>query len=31
VAYDETPEALWPLAQRSLMAHVQRIEELAML
>ncbi|MFZ2394544.1 MBL fold metallo-hydrolase, partial [Rhodoferax sp.] len=31
LAYDDTPEALWPLAQRSLMAHVQRIEQLAML
>jgi glyoxylase-like metal-dependent hydrolase (beta-lactamase superfamily II) len=31
LAYDDTPEALWPLAHRSLMAHVQRIEQLAML
>jgi len=31
LAYDDTPEALWPLAKRSLAAHVQRIEQLAML
>ena len=28
-AYDDTPESLWPLALRSLTAHVQRIEQLA--
>ncbi|WP_096697555.1 MBL fold metallo-hydrolase [Polaromonas sp. AER18D-145] len=31
LAYDDTPNALWPLAKRSLTAHVQRIEQLAML
>ncbi|MFZ2391156.1 MBL fold metallo-hydrolase [Rhodoferax sp.] len=31
LAYDDTSEALWPLAHRSLTAHVQRIEQLAML
>jgi glyoxylase-like metal-dependent hydrolase (beta-lactamase superfamily II)/8-oxo-dGTP pyrophosphatase MutT (NUDIX family) len=31
LAYDDTPAALWPLARRSLAAHVQRIEQLAML
>ncbi len=31
LAYDDTPTALWPLARRSLAAHVQRIEQLAML
>jgi len=30
LAYDDTPAALWPLARRSLVAHVQRIEQLAM-
>lgn len=29
LAYDDTPAALWPLARRSLVAHVQRIEQLA--
>ncbi|WP_114973431.1 MBL fold metallo-hydrolase [Rhodoferax ferrireducens] len=29
LAYDNTPAALWPLARRSLAAHVQRIEQLA--
>ena len=31
LAYDDTAEALWPLAKRSLAAHVQRIEQLALL
>lgn len=31
LAYDDTPKVLWPLAKRSLAAHVQRIEHLAML
>jgi len=31
LAYDDTAEALWPLAKRSLAAHVQRIERLALL
>ena len=31
LAYDDTPTALWPLARRSLVAHVQRIEQLTML
>ncbi|SMP79151.1 MBL fold metallo-hydrolase [Noviherbaspirillum suwonense] len=30
-AYNDTPQALWPLARRSLLAHVQRIEQMAML
>ena len=28
-AYQDTPEALWPVAQRSLQAHVNRIRRLA--
>jgi len=28
LAYDDTPESLWPLAERSLLAHVQRIRAL---
>ena len=31
LAYDDTAEALWPLAKRSLAAHVQRIGQLALL
>ena len=31
LAYDDTDEALWPMAKRSLAAHVQRIEQLALL
>ncbi|MBI5910416.1 MAG: MBL fold metallo-hydrolase [Betaproteobacteria bacterium] len=31
LAYDDTAETLWPLAKRSLAAHVQRIEQLALL
>ena len=30
-AYADTPENLWPLAQRSLIAHVERIRELGLL
>ena len=30
LAYDDTPAALWPMARRSLAAHVQRVEQLAM-
>ncbi len=30
LAYDDTPQALWPLAQRSLLAHRQRIEALGL-
>jgi hypothetical protein len=29
VAYDDTPERLWPVAKRSLQAHVDHIRELA--
>ena len=28
LAYDDTPQRLWPMAQRSLQAHVERIEAL---
>ena len=28
LAYQDTPEALWPLARRSLLAHVQHLREL---
>ena len=28
-AYDDVPERMWPVAKRSLLAHVQRIESLA--
>jgi len=27
-AYDDVPERLWPVAKRSLLAHVQRIQSL---
>jgi len=30
LAYDDTPPSLWPLALRSLLAHVQRIRELGL-
>lgn len=30
LAYADTPRALWPLARRSLLAHVQRIQALAL-
>ena len=30
LAYDDVPQRLWPVAQRSLLAHVQRIESLAL-
>jgi recombination protein RecT len=30
VAYDDTPPRLWPVAKRSLLAHVQRIEALGL-
>jgi recombination protein RecT len=30
LAYDDVPPRLWPIAQRSLLAHVQRIESLAL-
>jgi recombination protein RecT len=28
LAYDDVPERLWPVAQRSLLAHVERIRML---
>jgi hypothetical protein len=28
LAYDDVPERLWPVAMRSLTAHVERIREL---
>ena len=28
-AYDDVPQAMWPMAKRSLLAHVQRIGSLA--
>lgn len=31
LAYDDVPPRMWPVAQRSLLAHVQRIEALGML
>jgi glyoxylase-like metal-dependent hydrolase (beta-lactamase superfamily II)/8-oxo-dGTP pyrophosphatase MutT (NUDIX family) len=31
LAYDDVPPRMWPVAQRSLLAHVQRIESLGML
>ena len=31
IAYDDVPPRMWPVAQRSLLAHVQRIEALGML
>jgi glyoxylase-like metal-dependent hydrolase (beta-lactamase superfamily II)/8-oxo-dGTP pyrophosphatase MutT (NUDIX family) len=30
LAYDDVPQRMWPLAQRSLLAHVQRIEALGL-
>jgi recombination protein RecT len=30
LAYDDVPQRLWPVAQRSLLAHVQRIEALGL-
>jgi hypothetical protein len=30
LAYDDTPPAVWPLARRSLLAHVERIRALAL-
>jgi glyoxylase-like metal-dependent hydrolase (beta-lactamase superfamily II)/8-oxo-dGTP pyrophosphatase MutT (NUDIX family) len=30
LAYDDVPPRMWPMAQRSLLAHVQRIESLGM-
>jgi len=29
LAYDDVPERMWPLAKRSLLAHVAHIESLA--
>mgnify|MGYP006193903133 CR=1 FL=1 len=29
LAYDDVPERLWPVARRSLLAHVERIQSLA--
>jgi hypothetical protein len=29
LAYDDTPKRLWPVAKRSLQAHVDHIRELA--
>ncbi|HEY8048147.1 MAG TPA: MBL fold metallo-hydrolase, partial [Ramlibacter sp.] len=31
IAYDDVPPRMWPVAQRSLLAHVQRIEALGLL
>ena len=31
LAYDDVPPRMWPVAQRSLLAHVQRIEALGLL
>ena len=31
LAYDDVPQRLWPVAQRSLLAHVQRIEALGLI
>jgi recombination protein RecT len=31
IAYDDVPARMWPVAQRSLLAHVQRIESLGLL
>lgn len=31
IAYDDTPQALWPVAKRSMAAHVQRIREAQLL
>ena len=30
LAYDDVPPRMWPVAQRSLLAHVQRIEALGL-
>jgi hypothetical protein len=30
LAYDDTPPRMWPVAKRSLLAHVQRIESLGL-
>ena len=30
LAYDDVPTRMWPVAQRSLLAHVQRIEALGL-
>ncbi|HEX9718362.1 MAG TPA: MBL fold metallo-hydrolase [Ramlibacter sp.] len=30
LAYDDTPQRMWPVAKRSLLAHVQRIESLGL-
>ena len=30
LAYDDVPPRMWPVAQRSLLAHVQRIQEVGM-
>jgi hypothetical protein len=31
IAYDDVPPRMWPMAQRSLLAHVQRIESLGLM
>mgnify|MGYP000911173159 FL=1 len=28
IAYDDVPERLWPVAKRSMLAHVERIQSL---
>ena len=30
LAYDDVPPRMWPVAKRSLLAHVQRIESLGL-
>ena len=30
IAYADTPPALWPVAERSLLAHVERIQKLCL-
>ena len=30
IAYADTPPALWPVAQQSLLAHVERIQKLCL-
>jgi hypothetical protein len=30
LAYDDVPQRMWPVAKRSLLAHVQRIESLGL-
>jgi hypothetical protein len=30
LAYDDVPQRMWPVAQRSLLAHVQRIQALGL-